>query len=78
MRKNARPTRRTELGLELRCARCREYWPADPEFFHKKGEGFHSYCRVCVTERCYELRGGLSGWQYQKLTKKEGRADGII
>lgn len=78
MRKNARPTRRTELGLELRCARCREYWPADPEFFHKKGEGFHSYCRVCVTERCYELRGGLSGWQYQKLAKKEGIADGII
>lgn len=74
MRVNARPRKITELGLELRCARCKEYWPADPEYFHKKGDGLHSYCRACVSERCKELRGGLSGWQYQKI-KKEGIAD---
>jgi len=72
-RKNARRTRITELGLELLCARCQEYWPADAEFFHKhRGQtlGFHSYCRVCVSERCYELRGGLTGWAYQKIQQE--------
>lgn len=73
-RKNARRSRNTELGLEILCARCQEYWPADLEFFHKKGDGLHSYCRACVNERCYELRGGLSGWAYQ--ARQEEQADG--
>ena len=46
----------TELGLEKLCARCHEFWPADTEFFHRKGTGLHSYCKACVTERCRELR----------------------
>jgi len=48
----------TELGTERQCARCGEYWPLDPEFFNKKGEGWHSYCRGCMTERKRELRHG--------------------
>ena len=48
----------TELGKEKECARCHEFWPADNEFFHKRGTGLHSYCKACVTERCQELRSG--------------------
>ena len=47
---------RTELGIEKLCARCKEYWPLD--FYHRCGDGTHSYCKACVTERCYELRHG--------------------
>lgn len=53
------------------CARCREAWPADEEFFHKKGDGLHSYCKACVSERCKELRGGLTGWEYQARRRAE-------
>lgn len=59
---------------EKTCARCKEDWPADLEFFHQhKGhkDGLHSYCKACVSERCRELRGGLSGWAWQKLTEVE-------
>lgn len=50
----------TELGLEKECARCHEMWPADGEFFHRRGNGLHSYCKACVTERCKELRSGVA------------------
>jgi hypothetical protein len=48
--------KRTLLGIERQCGRCREWWPADSEFYHKGGNGLHSYCIACVAERCYELR----------------------
>lgn len=48
----------TELGIERLCVLCCEYWPLDPEFFYKRGNGFHSYCKSCVTQRCHELRHG--------------------
>jgi len=44
--------------IEKRCALCGDYWPLDPEFWHRKGNGWHSYCKACVTLRCYELRHG--------------------
>jgi hypothetical protein len=50
------------LGREKRCSRCGEWWPADTEFFNRQGAGLHCWCKACVIERCYELRGGLSGW----------------
>lgn len=42
-----------ELGLQKRCGRCKEYYPADREFFHHQGKGIgglHSYCKACVAE----------------------------
>jgi len=44
----------TELGWERWCIRCEDYWP--PDFFNRKGDGLHSYCRACMTERKRELR----------------------
>jgi len=37
----------TELGTEIQCAKCLDFWPADPEFyFFSKGKA-HSWCKDC-------------------------------
>jgi hypothetical protein len=42
----------TELGEELRCFKCRSFWPVDPEFFYFHNGRPHSYCKACyVAER---------------------------
>lgn len=46
----------TELGIEKRCRKCREYWPLDGEFWHilKRGiGGFNSVCRACRIQGLY-------------------------
>ena len=46
---------------EKQCARCKEFWPADSDFFyksHKSSDGLHSWCKACCTERTYQLRHG--------------------
>ena len=60
----------TELGLERKCSRCQEFWPCDDEFFHASGNGFHSYCKACVSERCYELRNNKHGWTAHNQRRK--------
>ncbi len=40
----------TELGLELECFRCKEFWPATKEFWWYKGDKPHTYCKACYTE----------------------------
>ena len=40
----------TRLGLERRCTRCGEYWPADTEFFYfqpSASGGLNCYCHDC-------------------------------
>ena len=42
--------------LERRCSTCRDYWPADTEFFHtaaSDASGLHCYCRACYEDRRY-------------------------
>ena len=44
---------RIEAGeLEKRCAKCRDYWPADNEFFHSQNrdDGLHPWCKACCSE----------------------------
>ena len=77
----------TELGEEKQCARCHEFWPADSEFYHKRGNGLHSYCKACITERCYELRHGalrkikpykrISGGYAQNLKQEDKMPEGV-
>lgn len=54
--------RRDENGeLEKRCSRCREYWPADNEFFHAGAaydDGLHCQCKACFIERRRRERRG--------------------
>ena len=38
----------TDLGMELLCVRCCEYWPLD--FFQPIEHRYHSYCKGCNTE----------------------------
>jgi hypothetical protein len=42
-----RQMRETELGTEVQCAKCEEFWPADPEFFYFGRRGPHSWCKAC-------------------------------
>ena len=46
-RANERQRRETELGTELRCACCGEFWPEDPDFFFFAKGVPHSWCKAC-------------------------------
>ena len=42
----------TELGEEIRCVDCGEWYPRDAEFFHANGRGgLRRTCRACDCER---------------------------
>jgi len=48
--------REGEGGLEKRCGRCREYWPADSEFFYASRaelDGLNWSCKACYMENRY-------------------------
>lgn len=47
--------RQEECGLFKRCSRCKEYWPADSEFFYsvKSGDGLNQWCKACYQEWRY-------------------------
>jgi aspartate carbamoyltransferase regulatory subunit len=38
------------------CTRCKEYWPADNEFYTKNRNKLHSWCKACQTEAKRERR----------------------
>lgn len=37
-------------ALEKRCSKCRDWWPADTEFFPVDRAGLGSWCRACRYE----------------------------
>lgn len=44
----------TELGLEKRCSTCRDFFPADTEFFFSqtsRPDGLSTYCKACNLDR---------------------------
>ena len=45
-----RPCLQTELGPELWCSKCREFWPGDAEFFYMSKGKPHSWCKACYLE----------------------------
>lgn len=51
----------TVIGLEKHCPRCRDYWPADTEFWFgsKTSDGLFSWCRACYCEFRWPERYGL-------------------
>lgn len=63
-----------ELGPVKWCPVCKEYWPADTEFFYQaklRADGLHSYCIACHVEKRWP--GGkarqkqtniYSSWEY--------------
>ena len=49
----------TDLGLERECSKCKEFWPADTEFWQaQKGQldGFTSQCKACLNDTKTERR----------------------
>lgn len=44
---NERQRRVTELGTEVVCAKCEEFWPEDSEFYFMHGGKAHSWCKAC-------------------------------
>ena len=38
MKRVPRPKIETELGTEILCSRCKDFWPADGEFFYGQGQ----------------------------------------
>lgn len=42
-----RERRETELGTEVRCSCCGEFWPEDKEFFFVFDGKVHSWCKAC-------------------------------
>lgn len=37
----------TELGDEVKCSKCNDFWPADSEFFFFNKGRPHSWCKDC-------------------------------
>lgn len=45
-----------EVGRMLKCFRCKEFWPADTEFYFpliNAGKGLHSHCKACYINDRY-------------------------
>ncbi|WP_428718548.1 hypothetical protein [Undibacterium curvum] len=43
----SRERQQSELGEEVKCAKCGEFWPADSEFFFMNKGRPHSWCKAC-------------------------------
>ena len=43
----ARARIETELGREIQCTKCGEFWPDDTEFFYQCNGRSHSWCKAC-------------------------------
>jgi len=72
-----RQTRETELGPEIQCVKCQEFWPADREFFYMSKGKPHSWCRACY-DASPSARGRRENWnakiKAQRAAAKEGAA----
>ncbi|EEG08201.1 hypothetical protein [Pseudogulbenkiania ferrooxidans] len=44
-----RPSVETELGTEIQCAKCGEFWPAEKDFFYFHKGRPHSWCKDCYS-----------------------------
>lgn len=45
--------RRGDVGLEKRCSKCREYWPADNTAFYpqlRERDGLSDWCKACYLQ----------------------------
>ena len=57
-----------EGDLEKRCSKCKDYWPADREFFFsagKAGDGLTDWCKACYVEWRYPNGRGSVDHKFQ-------------
>lgn len=58
--------------LERRCSCCKEYWPADTQFFtvHKDGDGLHSTCKACRADTRHALESSRRQTSSQRMNER--------
>ncbi len=71
----SRETRNTELGEEVRCASCGDFWPADKEFFYFSGGKPHSWCKACYLNSPSSARKRAKYVEQQRAARAEARAE---
>lgn len=69
----SRETRNTELGEEVRCASCGDFWPADKEFFYFSGGKPHSWCKACYLNSPSSERKRAKYVEQQRLARAQQR-----
>lgn len=45
--------------LHKYCSKCKDWWPATPEFYYKSAKmqgGLHNWCRACIHDRRVERK----------------------
>lgn len=60
----------TNAGLEKRCARCKQHWPFDTEFFfanRSARDGVSDWCRACYFENRFP--NGRTAAEAEKVTQ---------
>lgn len=67
----SRETRNTELGEEVRCASCGDFWPADKEFFYFSGGKPHSWCKACYLNSPSSARKRAKYVEQQRAARAE-------
>lgn len=65
-----RATVSTELGTEIQCARCEEFWPCDPEFFFFSKNKPHSWCKACYVNDPKTIAKRVRLQQAEKAKRK--------
>lgn len=57
----------TELGKEVRCASCKNFWPADSEFFFLDRGRLRARCRACEKEERREYQANYSRQRHHSM-----------
>ncbi|MDO8778883.1 MAG: hypothetical protein Q7K57_61225 [Burkholderiaceae bacterium] len=64
-----RPVITTELGEEIQCVKCLEFWPNDPEFFYFSKGVPHSWCKACYVNDPKQIEKNKR-WVAKKSVKR--------
>lgn len=60
----------TEIGPEIQCAVCKEFWPADSEFFYMAKGKPHSWCKACYVVNP-KVIAKASRWKAKQIADRQ-------
>lgn len=63
----------TELGREIQCARCKDFWPNDDEFFYFTKGRPHSWCKACYMNDPKTLAKRARFLDKQRVDRTQGK-----
>lgn len=73
-----RKTKMTDLGLEIECCKCGEFYPADTEFFYAQKNtkyGIHSWCKACYEQQPSVIAKRQRWQEKQKMQRRSKNAN---